>query len=70
MSKPCDTHLSDTDREPLTLGLIHSQIVADSGEGIRPSPNTVSGELGRNKTRGYPKWLKRGSPPRLKSSQG
>ena len=52
MSKPYDTHLSDTDRETLSLGLPRL-IVADNGEGIGPSPNTVSRELGRNTTRGY-----------------
>jgi len=38
MSKPCDTHLSDTDRETVSLGRDPWPIVADNGEGIRAVP--------------------------------
>ena len=53
MSKPCDTHLSDTDRETVSLGLIHGQSLRIMAKVLGPSPNTVSRELGRNTTRGY-----------------
>ena len=53
MSKPYDTHLSDTDRESLSPGLIHGQSLRIMAKVLGPSLNTVSHELGRNTTRGY-----------------
>ena len=53
MSKPYDTHLSDTGRETLSPGLIHGQSLRIMEKVLGPSPNTVSRELGCNITRGY-----------------
>ena len=54
MLKQCYTHLSDTDREPLSLGLTHGQSLRTMAEVLGRAPSTVSRELGRNRTRGRP----------------
>ncbi len=53
MSKPCDTHLSDTDRETLSPGLIHGQSLRIMAKVLGRAPSTMRRELGRNTTRGY-----------------
>jgi len=54
MSKQCYTHLSDTDRETLSLGLTHGQSLRIMAKVLGRAPSTVSRELARNTTRGYP----------------
>jgi IS30 family transposase len=50
MSKQCYTHLSDTDRETLSLGLTRGQSLRTMAKGLGRAPSTVSRELGRNTT--------------------
>jgi len=50
MSKPCDRHLRDTDRETLSLGLTHSLSLRIIANVCGRAPSAVSRELGRNKT--------------------
>ncbi len=54
MSKQCYTHLSDADRETLSLGLTHGQSLRMMARVLGRAPNTVSRELARNTTRGHP----------------
>ena len=54
MSKQCYTHLSDADRETLSLGLTHGQSLRTMAKVLGRSPSTVSRALGRNTTRGHP----------------
>jgi transposase, IS30 family len=52
MTPHCYTHLSDTDREPLSLGLAQGQSLRTRVLGRAPS--TLSRESARNTTRGRP----------------
>ena len=54
MSKQYYTHLSDTDRETLSLGLTHGQSLRTMAKVLGRAPSTVSREVGRNRTRGHP----------------
>ena len=54
MSKQCYTHLSDADRETLSLGLTHGQSLRTMAKVLGRAPSTVSRELGRNRPRGHP----------------
>jgi len=54
MSKQCYTHLSDADRETLSLGLAHGQSLRTMAKVLGRAPSTMSRELGRNTTRGHP----------------
>ena len=54
MSKQCDTHLSDADRETLSLSLTHGQSLWRRARVFGRAPSTVSRELARNTTRGHP----------------
>ena len=54
MSKQCYTHLSDADRETLSLGLTHGQSLRTMAKVLGRAPSTVSREVGRNRTRGHP----------------
>ena len=54
MSKQYYTHLSDTDRETLSLGLTHGHSLRTMARVLGRAPSTVSRELGRNTTRGHP----------------
>ena len=54
MSKQCYTHLSDADRETLSLGLTHGQSLRMMARVLGRAPSTVSRELARNTTRGHP----------------
>ena len=54
MSKYCYTHLSDTDRETLSLGLAHGYSLRRMASVLGRAPSTVSRELARNVTRGRP----------------
>ena len=54
MSKQCYTHLSDTDRETLSLGLTHGQSLRMMARVLGRAPSSVSRELARNATRGRP----------------
>ena len=54
MSKQCYAHLSDVDRETLSLGLTHGQSLRRMARVLGRAPSTVSRELARNTTRGHP----------------
>ena len=54
MSKQCYTHLSDTDRETLSLGLAHGQSLRTMARVLGRAPSTVSREVARNVARGRP----------------
>ena len=54
MSILCYTHLSDADRETLSLGLTHGQSLRMMARVLGRAPSTVSRELARNTTRGHP----------------
>jgi IS30 family transposase len=54
MSKRCYTHLSDADRETLSLGLAHGHSLRAMALVLGRAPSTVSRESGRNRTRGHP----------------
>ena len=44
MSKPCDTHLSQTDRETLSLGLIYGQSLRIMAKVLGRAPSTMRRE--------------------------
>ena len=54
MSKQYYTHLSDTDRATVSLGLTHGHSLRTMARVLGRAPSTVSRELGRNPTRGHP----------------
>jgi len=54
MSKQCYTHLSDADRETLSLGLTHGHSLRMMARVLGRAPSTVSRESARNTTRGRP----------------
>ena len=54
MLKQCYTHLSDTDRETLSLGLAHGQSLRTMARVLGRVPSTVSREVARNVARGRP----------------
>ena len=53
MTQQCYTHLSDTDREALSLGLAQGQSLRTMAQVSGRAPSTMSRELGRNTTRGH-----------------
>jgi IS30 family transposase len=54
MSKQCYTHLSDADRETLSLGLTHGHSLRMMARALGRAPSTVSREVARNNVRGRP----------------
>ncbi|NOS82233.1 MAG: helix-turn-helix domain-containing protein [Nitrospira sp.] len=54
MTQSCYTHLSDTDRETLSLGLAQGQSLRTLARMLGRSPSTVSREVVRNHVRGCP----------------
>jgi len=54
MPTNCYTHLSDTDRETLSLGLAQGQSLRSLAQVLGRSPSTLSRESARNATRGQP----------------
>ena len=54
MTQQCYTHLSDTDRETLSLGLAQGQSLRTLARVLGRAPSTVSREVARNNTRGCP----------------
>ena len=52
MPKTCYTHLSDADRETLSLGLAHSHSLRALARVLLRAPSTVSRECARNAGRG------------------
>jgi IS30 family transposase len=52
MTQQCYTHLSDTDRETLSLGLAQGQSLRTLARVLGRAPSTVSREVARNMTRG------------------
>ena len=51
MAKQCYTHLSDTDRETLSLGLAQGQSLRTMARVLRRALSTVSREVARNVAR-------------------
>ena len=54
MSKQCYTHLSDTDRETLSLGLTQGTSLRARARVLGRAPSTLSRDYARNTTRGRP----------------
>ncbi len=54
MTQPCYTHLSDIDRETLSLGLAQGQSLRTLARVLGRAPSTVSREVTRNTARGRP----------------
>ena len=54
MPQQCYTHVSDTDRETLSLGLAQGQSLRTLGRVLGRAPSTVSREVARNNARGRP----------------
>ena len=54
MLKQCYTHLSDTDRETLSLGLAHGHSLRTMARALGRAPSTISREVTRNAMRGCP----------------
>jgi IS30 family transposase len=54
MTKRCYTHLSDAERETLSLGLAHGQSLRTMASVLGRAPSTVSREFVRNAARGQP----------------
>lgn len=54
MPKNCYTHLSDTDRETLSLGLAQGQSLRSLAQVLGRAPSTLSREVTRNGARGRP----------------
>ncbi len=54
MSQQCYTHLSDADRETLSLGLTQGHSLRMMARALGRAPSTVSREVARNNVRGRP----------------
>lgn len=54
MPKKCDTHFSDAEREPLSLGLAQGQPLRQLARLLGRAPSTLSREVHRNTIRGHP----------------
>lgn len=54
MTQQCYTHLSDTERETLSLGLAQGQSLRTLAWVLGRAPSTVSREVARNTARGRP----------------
>ena len=56
MSKPCDTHLSETDRETLSLGLIYGQSLRIMAKVLGRAPALCAASWAATLREAIPKW--------------